>query len=472
MRIAILAGVSTDAQVKDKLSIPDQVKFCRAYIKANNATETAGPYIMDGYSRTGYDSLEVAMREIPPLGLAITETDKYDILLMDNFDRLGDLGFIVKTRFKKLRKQLHSARQSGKFIPPENYDPYSDDSGDISMHVEGIIQTYRINKMRRGWNIGIPERARSGLPALGVPYGYKITNKNEPPIIIADRAELLISMKNMFLSGSTLTALAQYAQDSGLPPQRREIWHSRVIDKMLRNPFYAGQTIFGQTKLVSGVKIPVPQSQWVVGVGRHQPIWDIETHYAIMAEFENRSKTRVRPTYHAITGLLRCHICGRTMHYHGHHDRWTYIRCNQQGHIGFRYRDALEIVARGIADQLGAYTRKPRDPKVNNQDDIKKLQAQRLKVQQGYEANLYTAAEAGAKISKLETEIQRLINTHQRQAQNDATRREILKHIDTNPIAMRLFILTGDPTLINRLLHAMINNVTIAPDKTVLIEWI
>ena len=472
MRIAILAGVSTDAQVKDKASIPDQVQFCRAYIKANNAAETAGPYIMDGYSRTGYDSLEVAMREIPPLAQAINETDKYDILLMDNFDRLGDLGFIVKTRFKKLHKQLHSARQSGKFIPPEKYDPYSDDSGDISMHVEGIIQTYRINKLRRGWNIGIPERARVGLPPLGVPYGYKIITKNEPPALLPDRAELLVSLKDQFLSGTPLTTLAQFAQDSGLPPMRGDIWHSRVIGGMLVNPFYAGQTIFGKSKCVNGIKIPVPQSQWVIGTGRHTPIWDIDTHYSILAENNRRRGMRVRVSYHALTGLLHCPMCGAVMHHHGHSQRWVYLRCNIRGHVSYRYQDALETVAAGIADQLATYSSGPRETVVDNQAEIKRLQSLRLKVQEGFEANLYTPAEAGAKISRLESEIHRLQSQHQRQAQQDAMRRETLKIIDANPAAMRQFILTGDPSLINRLLHTMIQGITITPQNEVQIEWL
>jgi hypothetical protein len=174
IRFAILAGVSTEQQATpEKLSIPDQLTRCRERIAQSAGIETSGPYIMDGYSRTGYDSLEVAMQEIPPLAQAIqaAAADQYDVLIMDNFDRLGDLGFIVKTRFKKLRKQLYSVRQSGKLATPRDYDPYASETDDIAMYVEGIIQSYRINKIRRGWNIGVPERARKGLHPLRVPFG-------------------------------------------------------------------------------------------------------------------------------------------------------------------------------------------------------------------------------------------------------------------------------------------------------------
>lgn len=67
IRFATLAGVSSDVQKgEDKASIPDQIKTCRAVIKQLGGIEI-DVYIMDGYSRSGYDSLDVAMGDIPPL---------------------------------------------------------------------------------------------------------------------------------------------------------------------------------------------------------------------------------------------------------------------------------------------------------------------------------------------------------------------------------------------------------------------
>jgi translation initiation factor 2 beta subunit (eIF-2beta)/eIF-5 len=470
LRIAILAGVSTDAQVKDKLSIPEQIKHCRAYLKANNATESAGPYIMDGYSRTGYDSLEVAMREIPPLGLAIQQSDQYDVLLMDNFDRLGDLGYIVKTRFKKLHKQLHSVRQSGKLVPPELYDPYNDDSGDISMHVEGIIQTYRINKIRRGWNIGVPNRARNGLPSMNFPYAYKLSAKNEPPTLIKERGALVVKMKNKFLAGEPLTSIEKFAQASGIPPARGTRWHATIIARMLANPFYAGQTIYGRTKRIDGKKSPVPQSQWIIGQGKHTPLWDTATHHAILAEFERRNGRRVRNSYHALTSLVRCHTCGQTIHHHGQNKRWHYLGCKAKGHRIYPYHTAFEWIAAEVAAGLKKQSISPAKV-INNANAIKQLQARRIKVQEGFENNVYTAAEASARLAEIEKEMFKLETAQQKQQQQNQNRSVILQFANTDQTALKKFILESDPSQINHLLRTLIDHITITPQNKVIIEW-
>lgn len=185
IRFAILAGVSSDRQAHEhKDSIPDQIKFCRGKIKALGGLETVEPFIMDGYSRTDYDSLPAAMADIPPLAQCIEAAtkDEYDVLMLDNFDRLGDLGLMVGARFRKLRKQLYSARQSGVLADPRTYDPHDNEAADIDMYVEGLINRYRINKMRRGWKVGVPKRIDLGLPPFRVAYGYDRTGKDTPPV--------------------------------------------------------------------------------------------------------------------------------------------------------------------------------------------------------------------------------------------------------------------------------------------------
>src|SRR5690349_8041945 len=149
VKFGILVGVSSDVQVEDKASIPDQIQTCRATIEQLGGEEV-GCYVMDGYSRTGYDSLADAMEDIPPLKEAIqaAEKNQYDVLILDNWDRLGDLGQLVHTRYKKYRKQIYSARQSGRLHDPDTYDPYSDESAGIDMHIQAIIQQYRMNKIR------------------------------------------------------------------------------------------------------------------------------------------------------------------------------------------------------------------------------------------------------------------------------------------------------------------------------------
>ncbi len=53
LRAAIWAAVSTETQAADdKVSLPAQQEICRGLLAARGWTESAGPYIVAGASRT------------------------------------------------------------------------------------------------------------------------------------------------------------------------------------------------------------------------------------------------------------------------------------------------------------------------------------------------------------------------------------------------------------------------------------
>lgn len=479
IRFAILAGVSKDIQAREeKFSIPDQIKNCRSFIVNNRGVESAGPFIMDGYSRTGYDSLDVAMTEIPPLGEAVQAAmdNQYDILVMDNFDRLGDVGFILKTRFKKYRKQLHSVRQSGKLTPPEQYDPYADESGDIAMHVEGIIQGYRINKIRRGWNIGIPERARAGLHPLCTAFGYKPSgNKNEPALQIPEKTQLVIQLKDMFLAGKTLQQLCDHANASGIKPLRAKKWTRTVVKRIVLNKYYAGFTIFGKYKTISNnERVLLPPSQWIVGEGKHIALWDEQTYFAILAEAERRDGLRARAKTYALTGLLTCSVCESRLYRHGKlNARYEPALSCENGHVHIYYSQAHTAVAKEIVTGLQHLKNAP--VRVDQASEWQtKIDAQlqlRSKIQEGFETNLYTATEANQRIVSIETEVERLMLQRDRANQRQQQQAALLKFAKQDIENIYEWIMTDDPTTVNHLLTSLCEKVTLSPTHEINIQW-
>lgn len=476
IRFAILAGVSTDAQAReDKQSIPDQIRFCRDRIKQLGGIETTEPFVMDGYSRTGYDSLEVAMQEIPPLGHAIraAHADQYDVLIMDNFDRLGDLGFIVKTRFKRLRKQLYSARQSGKVVKPDEYDPYSSDDTDMAMFAQQIIQTYRINKLRRGWNIGVPDRAASGLHPLSIAFGYKAAGRNEPAVQIKRETDLILRMKDMYLKGRTLIEICNMANASGVKPRRSQIWQRAVVSRILLNPYYVGITIFGRYKTVEGKRIPQPPSTWKRGKGKHKPLWDEKTYNAILAEHERRESLRARGDRYPLTGVLTCSVCKTPVHRHG--KKYIYLNCKAgHSHIAMRYDQALEIVATAVVKALRAYKDNP--AKIESADKydqrIAEQHALRKRVQEAFErGKIYTEEEAHQKIVAIETEIDRLIRARDRTIHQHAKKEALLKFANQDLDRLHTWITGDDPHTVNLFLTNLCETIYITPQGKARVQW-
>src|SRR5688572_29020094 len=205
-RFSCYAAVSSDRQAEEeKESLPDQIKMARKAGNDQGGIETAGPFILDGYSRTGYVNLSDALEDIPPLRDALEADEKnlYDVLIVENDERLGDLAPMIATKFSQYRKQIHSARQSGPIQDPETYNPQHDESLNILMHVEGLIQGYRINKLRRGFSIGMPRRVQNGLTPSRVPYGYTKVDSKTPPEINPEEVAKLIQARDLLMAGES-----------------------------------------------------------------------------------------------------------------------------------------------------------------------------------------------------------------------------------------------------------------------------
>jgi len=481
IKFGILAGVSSDAQVEDKASIDDQIKTCRAVIRQLGGIE-AGCWTMDGYSRTGYDSLPEAMENIPPLKAAIEAAvrDDYDVLIVDNWDRLGDLAQLIHTRYKRYRKQIYSARQSGRVHDPETYDPYSDESAGIDMHIQAILQQYRLNKIRRGWNIGIPDRIKKGLVPFRVGFGYTRVDSKTPPIQ-NQNAQWVIQMKDWLLEGRPISWIAQQLTALGVstPNGRSKRWHVESIRHILLSPFYAGIVAIGQKRREQGKKGRLyrqrtPQSEWNQNKGGHVPLWDEGTYLAIQNEFARRAglKNYAKVVY-PLAGVLRCSQCQQKL------IRRTISRggllmpglgCKHgSSHVTLEYTRAVHLVGDALQRELKDQAKNPhqrQDEEARLLEKINSLQEQRALVHQGYEQKIYRPDEAATRIQDLERE--------ERTAQKDLADLHLLKQTRAEIQVLRAglvqlddlgtWLANDDPVLINRLLSALCENIWISPE--------
>lgn len=487
IRFGILAGVSSDAQVEDKDSIPDQIKTCRNVIEQFDGVE-AGCYIIDGYSRTGYDSLADAMDDIPPLKEAIeaAANNEYDVLLLDNWDRLGDLGQLVHTRYKKYRKQIYSARQSGRLHDPKSYDPYADESAGIDMHVQAIIQQYRLNKLRRGWTLGVTKRITDGLPPFRIPFGYDRVDKKKPPIQ-NQNARHVIQIKDWFLEGRAVSWIIAQLQAAGIAsPTGNEHWNASSIEHVLRNPFYFGVTAIGQKRPEAGKKGKkyrqrTPQSEWTKATGKHIPLWDEETYLAIQNEYARRLKLRnYSKTIYPLAGLFRCTECKQKL-VRRHVSRGGVLMpglgCKRgESHVRIEYDRAVRLLADELKLTLHERARNPvtkQDQEARLTARLNELQEQRALIQEGFEAHIYKKEEAADRLGKIETEelnIQKQLAELQRvqqvRSEFQALSGELMQLDD-----LATWITTDDPAVINRLLSALCQTVWLDPEYQITIDW-
>ena len=83
-------------------------------------------------------------------------------------------------------------------------------------------------------------KAKSGGGHLGSghPYGYEYSDGVMK--FVESEASVVRDVYNMRLRGSTMSGIADYLNESGIPTKRGGSWRPQTISNMLKNPVYVG----------------------------------------------------------------------------------------------------------------------------------------------------------------------------------------------------------------------------------------
>lgn len=430
VRFAIWAAVSTKAQAKgmekkekgvdDKVSLEHQENVCRTAGESRGWIETCKPYIM-AHSRSFYVNLFDAERDIPALRSMLEDarSDKFDVLIIFSYDRLGDITDMVAQSLRFYGKQLFSVNQPVEPQEPDSFNPYGADSEAIMRDVARIWQRQRIIDLQRKRASGMPARIKNGLNPARVPFGYRWRGKKEPPEKEQEKAALVVCMKDMFLRGTPVSDIMRYADSTGIkPPNGGEHWQDGSIRAILLNPFYAGfvsirryQTVRDPRQGHKARQIKLPRSKWVMGQGKHVPLWDESVHHMISFEMESRHNANIHHRVrYPLAGILFCK-CGakltRVSHGHGIPRPRVWV-CSEgkSAHFVMPYKECEELVFRKIASELGHLKpKKPADTAAYLRA-IEELKARKKRVQEGYELGGYDKIEFIQKVNDIDSMIE------------------------------------------------------------------
>lgn len=493
MRYAILAAVSTKEQARDdKTSLENQEKDARAAALAKGWVESAGPYRVPGHSRTRYINLRDAEREIPALrGLLDSASQgKYDVLVMADHDRFRSLLRAVYQALSDYRVQLYSLAQPVEPVPPGQFDPYENDSAEMYIGISEIRSAAEISRMRRKYRSGMRDRVRKhGLP-VQLPYGYeyppRVKRNDKPvPVQIPDRVPYLVELKKRFLKGQSLRQLIDYLDECNLPPPRSPVWHPDTVRNILKNPFYAGIVRFEVTKVKKDRRhniIKRDRSQpekAITNTGAHEPLWSLDEHRAILAEFERRS----RPTgnyqgrkNNQFTGLLKCGECGASLWRFKNGprsvpDRLVW-RCseNTSEHTVVAHVDLLEKVGTDLLESLRPYLEHREIPQREIAEpppgpSLEQLKAELYRLETAYQKGRYSEEHYEPEWLKLHERIRAIEESDVIEAQRQAERQSRLDglsgtlgpHLHELPV----WLAEHDQCEVNRVLHILLEKIVV-----------
>src|SRR6266542_1909615 len=156
------------------------------------------------------------------------------------------------------------------------------------------------------------------------PYGFTRANG----LLVPDpaRAPIVRRIFQLYADGKLgTTSLARLLDAEAAPSPRKQGWSPNALQLILTNPVYRG--------LVRWNSETHP--------GQHEPLIDEETFEKVQSIMGRRgqdaSLRRGNPTEFLLSGLVRCHHCGRVYvgtSAHGRNGRYTYYACSTRYKYG------------------------------------------------------------------------------------------------------------------------------------------
>jgi site-specific DNA recombinase len=393
MKAAVYVRVSTEMQAEEGFSISAQITELTNYCNKNDIK------IFKIYADEGISGQKEDRPQFQQM-LKDAEKKLFDIILVHKFDR-----FARKVELsQRIKRQL---RKAGINVVSMT-EPVEDSP--IGFFTEGILELlgeYYVKNLAQESKKGHVQRAKEGFHNGSVPYGYKIDHTHPALMSInPEQAEVVKSIYDMYLNkGYGCTKIARVLNESGIPSAVGKEWHYFTINRILKNPKYAGYIEY-DNQLYEGKQDPIIDKKDIDLVKQYlkDRTWKREYRGANFEKF-------------AMLGLLRCGYCGNVMRV------WKYTRkyygyiCNDYMHRdtnshckhGNIYRvEVLEqAVIEAIKGYMQAYRTESIQPKANTilLEREKKLEQRLSRLKEGYLAGLFEIEEYKEGRQQIEKEL-------------------------------------------------------------------
>lgn len=306
--------VSTKMAKEEGYSIPSQQKLCRSYADNNRFSivrefidvETAKREGRKDFSRM-LQFLRDEAKKPPEVACRTILVEKTDRLYRNIKDwvTLDELGV-----------EIHFVKE-GVILSPES------NSKEKFMHgIMVLMAKAYIDNLSEETRKGMVEKAEEGIFPSYAPLGFINIECNGKRIIQPDPdvAPLIKKLFGWYITGNfSLLAVTQKIREEGLVYRKTgSKIHKSLVHKILGNPIYAGDFIWGG-KLYRGT---------------HEPIVSREMFDRVQEIMNEKGKRRTRQQKHswAFQGLASCGHCGCALTAEGKKGRYVYYHCT--GHRG------------------------------------------------------------------------------------------------------------------------------------------
>ena len=385
MRAAIYARYSSNLQ--SEASIEDQNAVCEARAKREEWT------IVDRYADY---AMSGATMERPGLKSMIesARSGGFDILLLESLDRLSRDQEDIAGLFKRLTAwQIKIVTLSEGEI------------NELHVGLKGTMNALFLKDLAAKSLRGQLGKARAGLAAGGIPYGYEVVREVGPDgdyergrrRIVPEQAEIVKRIYKEFSAGRSALAVAKGLNADGVPSPRGGTWNPSTIYGhrgrgvgILHNPLYAGLQVFNRHSFVRDPDTGARKarlkdaSEWVETSVPELAIVSEDLWQRVqerIAASPNKAPERHRRPKRLLSGLITCGVCGGQITI-ANRDRYGCAGARQKGTCTNKRTMSATEIERRVLGGLREILMEPELIKLFIEEyhaELKRLQADKLR---------------------------------------------------------------------------------------------
>lgn len=298
-RAALYIRVSTLEQAQEGYSVGEQKERLIAYCKAQDWI------IADIYVDGGYTGSNIKRPGIQKL---ISETDKFDLVLVYKLDRLSrsqrDTLYLIEEVFLPNKVDFISMQES------------FDTSSPFGKAMIGLLAVFaqleREQIKERTW-MGRVARAKAGLYHGGgkIPIGYDYVDGHL--VVNPYEAEQVQKIYEWYLSGDSLKTIADRLQAAGYTNRYSSYNSWSCIRNILENETYLGRMHFGDVLVEDAHEAIITKEQF-------------EAAQILRGKRQEQYGSTAFQSKHLLTGMMFCGHCG-ARYYLRNSGKYSYYSC-------------------------------------------------------------------------------------------------------------------------------------------------
>lgn len=238
---AIYARVSDESQLKGD-SIEHQISYCKENARRRSVDEGTHWFTPDSFIYVDAGITGTSMVKRPAVQRLIRDAraKHFEVVLFKGISR-----FARDTVDALLMLRTLTACGIRVVSMEENFDSRRD-SAEFIFTIHSALAQAESEKTAIRVRVGASQKARSGKWNGQAPDGYVLNRETKHLEIDDSFAPVIRDIFSIYLSGCGVRKIADVLNSEGRYTKRGNFWSQRNLSRLLRNPVYVGDVVYGR----------------------------------------------------------------------------------------------------------------------------------------------------------------------------------------------------------------------------------